>query len=125
LDELFDTLDRLDRIQDVLEPPAERNAALMEEDARDYPPELPNQRYRRTFRLRGGWSHRVQRLPNGVQALTTNRGVLYNIWVQNEGQQAAIHRGRWQTDQQILDNRTPGILQNFDEAVQEAIDRAR
>lgn len=76
--------------------------------ARHYPPERPNQQYRRTFNLRTGWKVRPSR-PVGDDfevviyndAVDTNRrspkeyaGYVYGFNLQGQGQ-SIWHVGRW------------------------------
>jgi hypothetical protein len=63
---------------------------------REYPPELPGQKYIRTYRLRRGWRRRPAQ--GGVDLVNQ---VPYAPLVQGESQQAEIHEGRWQTEEEI------------------------
>lgn len=92
-----------------------------------YPPELPNQRYRRTERLGqslgsgfgGGKSGGVPDVfivrsmgegtrPGDVQGEFGSR-TKYARWVIDERFQAGIHRGRWWTLRTIAEKATPQI----------------
>ena len=121
VDKLSAKLGRIERVQDVLEPVARRRIRAMRDRARIYPPRLPNQRYVRTYTLRGGWNDSVQRVSNGIVARAENK-VGYSPWVQGYGTQAGIHRGRWETERQILDAETPQTVQEFGDAIQRALD---
>ena len=72
-----------------------------------YPPELPNQRYRRTYALRGSWRKR-RAGPTTMHIESMNVG--YAPYVMGDGRQARIHQGRWNTDEQIARQYEP-ILQ--------------
>lgn len=69
-----------------------------------YPPELPNQRYIRTYRLKRGWKAGVSRIGGDKFALVISNDVNYTVFVvgslaQAESAasrfQADIHQGRW------------------------------
>jgi len=121
MDEVLRKLGTIERVQDRLEPVAQREIRRVRTRAQVYPPTLPNQRYVRTFRLQRGWADNVQRVSNGLIATASNRNVAYNIWVQGHGTQAAIHRNRWETNRQILDAETPAIVRAFNDEIQRII----
>lgn len=62
-----------------------------------YPPELPNQRYRRTGTLKGDW-HWGQR-GTGAWAITNaanqGKGIYSRLVVGDASEQAKVHAGRW------------------------------
>lgn len=69
-----------------------------------YPPELPNQRYVRTYRLRRGWKAGVKRINGNTYSLVVSNDTEYTAFVVGslaktvsaaQRFQAAIHRGRW------------------------------
>lgn len=66
------------------------HVAAMQLELMHYPPPPPSSRYRRTGRLRGGWTHSRGRM--GVGRLTNT--VPYAQYVQGP-RQARIHQGRW------------------------------
>lgn len=71
-------------------------------DARQYPPERPGQRYVRQYRLRDGWNRTaVTRTQNAVRIVVRNQ-VSYAPNVVGKSQ-AAVHKDRWRTVQQIRD----------------------
>lgn len=69
-----------------------------------YPPELPNQKYIRTYRLRRGWKAYIQRINPNSFAIVVSNDVEYTSFVVGSLAQAVsvaasfqadIHRGRW------------------------------
>jgi len=91
---------RLDALQgeiaDILED--------MGKDAAVYPPELPNQRYQRTYRLQDGWLDSIPTLALQVMTLTgvLENSVPYGPDVMSIEDQATIHVGRWRVTDQIM-----------------------
>jgi hypothetical protein len=123
LDALIRKFNSFEKVLDVVEPVIADRTRRNRIRAQIYPPPLPRQRYVRTYKLRGGWSDRVQRSSSGIQGIASNRGVPYAPAVQGYGTQEAIHRGRWETDQQILDAETPGIVEDMTRIVQAELDK--
>ena len=62
----------------------------MKRELRDYPPMLPNQKYKRTMNLRRNWQYAVLS-PRAAQMENLAK---YAGWVQGV-EQAGIHEGRW------------------------------
>lgn len=79
----FPRLGEISRVMDS-------HVAAMQLELMTYPPPRPGQRYRRTGRLRGGWTH--SRGAMGVGRLSNN--VPYAQYVQGQ-RQGWMHRGRW------------------------------
>lgn len=69
--------------------------------AKLYPPETPN--YTRTFKLKQGWIGEVIGGGKFVQGVIRNP-VTYAPLVMVRGEQAAIHAGRWNTIDEIVEN---------------------
>ena len=62
------------------------------------PPKLPNQKYKRTFRLKNSWGVREIEPYRGVAA---SQGVKYAPYVMDKERQAGIHAGRWWTTDRV------------------------
>jgi hypothetical protein len=113
----------------VLRDPMERSVKRIQRDMADYPPQRAGSRYIRGYGMEGGprtserlgqkWTTRVRRSGNGLIGKVGNK-VSYAPWVQSERFQAWMHRGRWQTDQQVVNRNRKAIVDDF----QRAIDRA-
>src|SRR5512146_1588153 len=78
--------------------------------ATTYPPRRRGSRYVRTFRLRDSWNVDGPQLNGDTITLkvlssntvaTDNWGRVYNFRVMGADGQAAIHKGRWITDESI------------------------
>jgi hypothetical protein len=97
-----------------------------------YPPPLPDQRYVRTGTLgrvvtsfgggEPGALSRVETLDSGAVGYVGGR-LEYIADVIGEGQQAAIHAGRWWTLQSVLRGAREGIVRIFVEGVRSILRR--
>jgi len=107
---------RLDRLAGVVDGVLDLIAA----DAAEYPPELPGQRYIRTGDLGRGWTNGQTLFPHKdatqLEAVRTN-SVDYAPYVMGDTDQAAVHSGRWQTDQQIMDAWESRVAQLIEDAL--------
>jgi hypothetical protein len=100
----------------ALQTPIWRSLLMMERELKVYPPPPPMSSYVRSGRLGASWNSMV----------TGNSGILqtnvpYSIWVQSAQYQAFQHRGRWQTDEQVLRRLEPEIVRNFTDALRALI----
>jgi hypothetical protein len=85
-----------------------------------YPPELPHQRYKRTFRLQEGWLNAQPEwapIASGFEAKLTNPAP-YAEWVQSAAHQAKGLAHWRNTDQRVVDQHEPDITRRFDDALQ-------
>ena len=89
---------------------------------REYPPERPGQRYVRTGRLAEGWASAEPSYtptPSGFSA-TMENPTSYGPYVQggqdDDPHQAWMHAGHWTTDDEIVHDDEPQIIQYFNEA---------
>lgn len=115
---------------DVLEPPMQRAVFRVQARMADYPPQRPGSSYIRGYGFKGGprtserlgqrWTTRVIREANGLTGKVGN-SASYGPLVQSKKFQAKIHRGRWQTDEQVLNEELPAIRRDFEQAVDEAL----
>ena len=117
LDKLIQGLGSIEKAHEAIEPVLSRWAERIGTEWHTYPPTLPNQRYRRTGRLRRGRRQLVQRRRDGIAAIARNEGVPYSGWVLRDSTQANVHRGRWQTDEGLARKYERAIAQDVEEAI--------
>lgn len=102
------------QINDALWEAAPEIGDLHLKHIRPYPPELPNQRYIRTWRMLHGWRwNRRHNRKEEVEIRVTNN-MPYTRFVKDERYQARIHEGRHVTVQAVqrqLARQTQGIWQ--------------
>lgn len=107
--------------------PASQALDMLKKNVPPYPPELPNQIYKRTGILGNSFETQMQPLKRGVtmkfRNTATQRGKKYPAWVissekfGNAGPQAKIHRGRWYTMQKYTQSKVTDIVRIFSEWV--------
>jgi hypothetical protein len=72
--------------------------------AADYPPKPPNSTYRRTGTLGRGWTAATPQITVSGHVLggRITNAIPYGPEVQGPGQQLPVHRGRWETTDEIV-----------------------
>jgi len=104
----------------VLRPPMQKAVHLLQADMADYPPQRPGSAYRRTGTLGRTWTTEVTDVNSGVEGKVGNM-TEYAPLVQSRQFQAAVHRGRWQTEQDVLARNMARIERFFQDAVDAAL----
>lgn len=81
---------------------AEESAIYTLNQLKQYPSSTGGS-YRRTGTLRRSWHHEVFTTTREPSARVSSNGNIapYNRWVQDQTRQARMHRGRWNTAQQV------------------------
>lgn len=95
---------------------------LLLRDMKTYPAARPGSSYKRTGKLRDSWTRRVDGLGFDVTGLVGSDPLVapYNAEVQHPDLQAAIHVGRWQTTETVINRDMPRIQGYFDTRMREA-----
>lgn len=109
------------RILEVLEGPLDRGAIRIEAAMKVYPSPPPGSKYRRTGTLGRRWTTRPIRRADEVGREVGNK-TAYAPVVQSEDLQAALHRGRWQTDAQVLQREAPRLLRDVENTLAELME---
>lgn len=110
----------------LLEPPMRRAVYRLQARLAQYPAQRSNSRYVRTGQLGRHWWQRVT-VGNGMATgevgnnVQSPDGVRYAPLVQSKRFQSPIHRGRWQTDQSVLDENIREIVRDFQRAIEDAL----
>lgn len=89
-------------------------------EAQVYPPRRPNQKYIRTGNLRRSWNNRKIRITaTGVEGLvySSEAKAPYNAYVQHPRYQAWMHRGRWQTTDDVARKNHKQIAKAFEDQI--------
>lgn len=81
------------------------------QDVKVYPPPKPT--YQQTGTLKRGWTQELER-----RVLTIGNNVAYGPYVQDDTQQAWMHRGRWRTTRAIAEKRTQDIKRLFEHTLE-------
>lgn len=107
-------------IAQVLDPVIRRGALGIEQRLRIEPAPPSGSRYQRTHKLQQGWNSDFTNGGRGTVGTIIN-DTPYAHWVQMEGMQARIHRGRWGTDADVIELAIPEIEADRDRAIAEAL----
>lgn len=98
-----------------------RSVNLLANRMAKYPPARAGSSYVRTGTLGRRWTTEVKTMSDRVQGKVGNNTV-YGPWVPGKLFQATIHRGRWQTDQDVMDRELPRIEGYFREELNRALE---
>jgi len=104
----------------IIEPPLLRLGYRVESRAKEYPPQRPTD-YVRTMKLGQSWF--TDPVVRSGDALRLNMGSNrdYAIFVRSDERQAWMHRGHWETDEEILNDEMPGAVGEFRAAILGAV----
>ena len=128
----------------VLRPPMIRSLARLEDPIKTYPPPIspgvwaanttPKQRRaffallrarrisgKRTGTLGRRWTSKITERGANLEGEWGNV-TAYGRWVQGRDDQVAFHRGRWITDQQVIDRNRQAIVDDFAQAITAALE---
>ena len=109
------------RILDVLEGSLDRGGFRIEAAMKVYPPPPSGSSYRRTGTLGKRWTTKPIRTTTEVGREIGNN-TDYAPLVQSEELQSTVHRGRWQTDAQILQQTAPHLLRDIEDTLTELME---
>lgn len=119
-------------VRDEVRDGAERGIDFLRREAAKYPPERPGQRYKRTYRLQKGWfSSTTRERDSGgrfatgdtMTMLTLSNPTPYGKWVQARSTQAWMHKGRWQTAEDVVEDNEARVRGELETAMQRAAAR--
>lgn len=122
MDALVRKVGSIEKAQNIVEPVIVRHSERIGKKWHTYPPMLPSQRYRRTGKLGRGRRQLVQRTPLSISAIARNDGVPYNVWVIRTQSQAGIHRGRWNSDERLVESESADVVRDASAAIQAKLD---
>ena len=114
------------RIDRALRAAMKDSTALLLREQQTYPPQRTGSTYKRTNTLRRSWSRRIRREGSElVGEVGSNENMApYNRYVQDQTQQALIHRGRWSNTVQETSRRNSATIQRyFDRRLREEFSR--
>lgn len=105
---------------DILEQPIARQLIRIEAAMKEYPPPPPTSSYRRTGTLGRRWTHAITRTIDAVTGKVGNN-TSYGPWVQSKRFQANVHKGRWQTDEAVLEAQRQHIIDDIEASVRDVL----
>lgn len=105
---------------DSLEGAGNRSGLLVVNRMAKYPQKPAGSTYDRTGTLGKRWTYRLRGSGRELEIRVGNNTV-YGPWVQSEQFQARVHKGHWQTDEQVLNQEDDRIRGFFEDAIVEVI----
>jgi hypothetical protein len=117
---VLQALERVENLISQLAEPTEEVLEYLRQKMATYPPPPAGSTYVRTMTLQGGWQSLVLA---GNRLGVLSNPVSYGPYVQGAEDQAAVHQGRWQTDEQVAEDETAVVLRIYDQYCQELLDR--
>jgi len=110
LEALTAKLGSTERAAAHIRPVMERSVSRIRKPLKVYPLQRPTS-YIRTDKLGKSWTSRVER--GGFRGVVGNN-MKYGPYVQSAEKQASIHRGHWQTDEDVIEQQKDAIVKDFD-----------
>ena len=86
-----------------------------------YPPAPPNSWYRRTGTLGRRWTTEAPKVEGQTLQGKVGNNTVYGPLVQSRLFQARVHRNRWQTDADVMEQTEPDAIRLFEQRVREII----
>ena len=135
--EMAEVLDTLaDSLASVISIEATRSAENMRTKLMQYPAQSPNSSYIRTFQLQQGWQTAmvsfdisssfslddVSSVSNAAASVSLGNNVPYTKWVQRRATQLPMHRGRWNTVEDVAEQELPELTERVQAFLDELID---
>ena len=113
---------KLGKVQatNALRDPMQRAVLRIQRDMQEYPTQRVGSTYRRTGTLGRLWTTRVQQNSGYLEGKVGNR-VKYAPFVQSRQFQARIHRGRWQTDERVVNLNARTIVRDFEATIERVL----
>lgn len=105
----------------ILRRPMNQSVIHLEGQMKVYPPQRSGSSYRRTGTLGRRWTHSISESPNEIRG-TVGNNTAYGPFVQSRQFQVRVHQGRWQTDEQVIEDEQLTIEDFFRFAVNEALE---
>ena len=121
VDKLMRKFNSLRQIHSILRPPMQRSVMILQADLAKYPSPRPNSSYVWTGTLGRSWTPRVRTEGDRLVGRVGTK-VIYAPFVQSQQFQANSHRGRWQTDVQVLERNRTRIMRQFESAIKQALE---
>jgi hypothetical protein len=114
---------RLDRLKgmDWAVTPMQQSLNTILARMQEYPPERVGSKYRRTRVLFGGWHVKpLEKSATRLRGTVGSGATEYAPFVQHHLLQSWVHRGRWKTDAQVVEEESARIAQFFRDAIERA-----
>lgn len=107
-------------VLNVLRDPFNRAGFRLVAGMANYPQQRAGSTYRRTGTLGRRWVTEQRRTSDSLEQVTGNN-TIYAPFVQSKRFQRPPFKGRWRTDEQVMRQEEPEILEDINRAVQAAL----
>lgn len=126
VDEYLSVLAPLESVE-ILRDPMQRGLYRLQGGMATYPQQGSGSTYRRTGTLGRRWTNAIPAIAATMQGLQGRIGnnTVYGPLVQSHAHQARVHRGRWQTDEMVMQRELPAIQGDFEDAIRRAAEGRR
>lgn len=119
IEDLQHKLGNMARVHDILEPPMQRSLFRLQASMAKYPP--PSGNYARTGTLGRRWTVAPIERSGGSMRGKVGNNTKYAPFVQSKQFQMAPFRNRWQTDDDVVEMHRTDIINDFENAISDAI----
>jgi hypothetical protein len=125
-----------ENIETIVSTEGSASAEIMKQKLMTYPPEKYDSLYRRTFELQHGWeisfvsfnineSFAGDAMSAPSQSSTSvsfSNNVPYTKWVQRRATQTWVHRGRWNTVEDVTEQESPELYARIEQVIKNIVD---
>jgi hypothetical protein len=125
-----------ENIETIVSTEGSASAEKMKQRLMTYPPEKYDSLYRRTFELQHGWeisfvsfnvnesfAGDVMNAPSqSATSVSFSNNVPYTKWVQRRATQTWVHKGRWNTVEDVTEQESPELHSRIEQAIRNIID---
>lgn len=115
-EEVKAALAKFDNLVNQLAQPTGEALEYLRQKMAAYPPPPAGSTYVRTETLKNGWESYLVLAGDRLGLL--ENPTLYAPYVQGAETQAAVHRGRWQTIEQVAEDEAEAVIRFYDEYIQ-------
>ena len=131
-DDFADALDAMsDNVETIISIEGSASAETMKRKLMVYPPERNNSLYTRTFDLQHGWEvsfvsfnindtfagDMMSPPSQNATSVSFSNAVPYSKWVQRRTTQSWVHRGRWNTVEDVAESESPEFQSRVEQAI--------
>lgn len=124
-------------VPSIISAEATISAEQMRTRLMQYPPAPAGSTYNRTFALQQGWrtatvsfdidvTYTIDSVPsitNADASVNISNNVPYAKWVQRRATQSAVHRGRWNTVDDVAEQETPDFVNRIQDFLTQLLSR--
>lgn len=122
VEKLLRKFNSIQKIHEILAPPMRISTMVLQADLAKYPPKRRGSKYVRTGTLGRKWTTSPPRLEGRKLIGRVGTNVAYAPLVQSSKFQSSVHRGRWQTDEQVIKRNRKRIVTQLNITIARALE---